>query len=464
LTRNDPVREFQAASKGRIFGRLKFLFFLYLISVYYAPRLGSGGGSSSYNIRPDMLLMLFAFPILIFAYRGVPRVFRTEWVAVWLGLYFVSSLVTALVSWLFFDSDTVAIIGPVTGVLKPLMTYLGFSFWVRRASAVQRLNLVNWALLLAMPLMLIAIGQLVNFSSINSISQEYYGRRAEVGEESVRSMFQEGRVFATFDGEPNNFGTFCAITAACWGVTAMYARKRPLLQVGRLLLFGLTIVGLLLSWSRGAMGGLAAGVLLMIILTDFRRSIKIVSAILFLAVAVVPFMPPDAISRVTQLATLRSASGSAIYFDREAGWRDNIQLWSESPVFGIMGHRKIAPDNLFVGLGSLTGTSGVLLMSAALGTAFWMGFNRFRKWSRADTRWRDPEVRARRTLYLMGAVVTLVAVVNGASANTILESRVLEPYWGLMAIVFAPYPTSAGLQFETLNVSDKVDSFEELYV
>jgi hypothetical protein len=463
LKRNDPVREFQATDEGGIFGRLKFLFFLYLISVYYAPPLGSSAGSGSTNVRPDLFVMLLAFAIMILAYRGLPRVFRTEWVAVWLGLYFLSSLVTALVSGLFLGGETVAIIGPVTGVLKPLMVYLGFTFWVRKASAVQRLKLIYWGIVLAMPLMVLAIGQFVDFANINSISQTYYGRRVDVGGKDVQNMLFVGRVYATFDGQPNNFGAFCALTAACCGVTALYLRRRLLLQIGLLLFFGLTLVGLLLSWSRGAMGGLAAGVLVVMMLTNPLRSAKIVLTILLFTATVVPLMPSTVIMRVTELATLRSQHGTAIYEDREALWRGNIELWSQDPVFGIMGVPRVPSDNLVIGLGSLTGISGLLLMSAALGTAFWRGLSRFRKWSRAATGRSDPEAHARRTLYLIGAVATLVVVVNGASTTTILDPRVLEVYWALVAIVFAPYRTSAELQFVTSNALEQVNSSEELY-
>jgi O-antigen ligase len=462
LTNNGPVREFQATGESRIFRRLKFLFFVYVISVYYAPPLG-GAGSGSYNIRPDLLVMLFGIAIMILAYRGLPRVFRTEWVAVWLGLYFLSSLITALISGLVLGGEVGAIIGPVTGVLKPLMVYLVFTFWVRRASGVQRLKLIYWGIALAMPLMLLAIGQFVNFANINSISQTYYGRRVDVGGRDVQNMLLVGRVYATFDGQPNNLGTFSAITAVCCGVTALYLRRRLLLQIILFLFFGLTLVGLLLSWSRGAMGGLAAGLLLVIMLTNPLRSVKIVLTILLFIVAVVPLMPSTAIMRVTELATLRSQRGTTIYEDREALWRGNIELWSQDPLFGVMGGSRPPPDNLAVGLGSLTGISGLLLMSAALGTAFWKGLSQFRKWSRADTGRGDPEARAKSTLYLIGAVATLVVVVNGASTNTILEARVLEVYWALVAIVFAPYRASIELQVETSNTSDQADSAEEPY-
>jgi hypothetical protein len=439
---------------------MKGLFLIYLLSVYYAPSIGRFLGIGDTNVRPDMFVMLFAFVILIFASRRLPTTNRVEWIAVWLALYWLSSLVTAFVSMAFLGGKPAAIIAPISGVLKPLMVYLTFFFWVRQTAAVERLRLVYCGMLLAMPLIPIAIAQYINFSSIRGISNTYYGRIG--GGTDVVRMFLVGRVFATFDGEPNAFGTFCAITLACCIIAALYVRKRTLLQGGLFLVFGLTLIGLLLSWSRGAMGGLAAGILLLMLLTSPLRWAKIVLAILLFVVAVGPFIPSTATMRVIQLATLRNQSGTIIYSEREALWRSNIELWGHDPVFGVMGVPISAPDNLAIGLGSLTGVSGLLLMSAALGTAFWQGLSQFRKWSRAASGWNEPELRARCALGLMAAVATLVIVVNGASAPTVMLPRVLEPYWALLAIALAPLSAPGAAQMGIANSTERLGSAHEL--
>ena len=462
MTSNSPVREFHAAGEDSIFERMKSLFLIYLLSVYYAPSVGRVLGIGDTNVRPDMFVMLFAFVILIFASRSLPTANRVEWVAVWLGLYWLSSLVTAFVSMAFLNGEPAAIAAPISGVLKPLVVYLIFFFWVRQSAAVERLRLIYWGILLAMPLMLIAIGQFLNFSSIRSLSNTYYGHIGFGGGAALTQMFLGGRVYATFDGEPNEFGTFCAITLACCIVAALYVRKKALLQGGLFLVFGLTLIGLLLSWSRGAMGGLAAGILLLIMLTSPLRWAKILLAILLFVVAVGPFLPSTATMRVIQLATLRNQHGASIYSEREGLWRGNIELWGHDPVFGVMGVPRPAPDNLAVGLGSMTGISGLLLMSAALGTAFWQGLSQFRKWSQAAGEWSDPELRARCALSLMAAVATLVIVVNGASAPTVLLPRVLEPYWALVAVALAPLPASGAARLEIANSTERLGSAQQL--
>ena len=218
-----------------------------------------------------------------------------------------------------------------------------------------------------------------------------------------------------------------------------------MLQCGLFLAFALTLFGLLLSWSRGAMGGLAAGLLLIAILTSPLRWMKIALGFLLLAVAVGPFLPLASTMRVIQLATLRNQHGAPIYSEREAIWRANVDLWKKDPLFGVMGVPVPAPDNLAIGLGSLTGISGLLMMSAALSSAFWMGLSQFRRWARIARERSDPELLARCALNLMVAVTTLAVVVNGASAPTVIEPRVLEPYWALVAIVTAPFAGLAGV-------------------
>jgi O-antigen ligase len=417
---------------------MKPYFFLYLLSVYYAPSIGRALGLGDTNVRPDVFLMFVAFVTLIFVPGNLPVAHRIEWVAVWLGLYWLSSLITALVSMAFLGGQLSAILAPITGILKPLMIYTIFFFWVRQSSAVQRLKLIYWGLLLATPLMLIAIAQFLDVSGIRDISNRYYGKIGHRGTTDVLAMLFGGRVCSTFDGEPNQFGTFCAIVLACCMVAALYVRRKAALQGGLLLVFGLTLIGLLLSWSRGAMGGLVAGVLLVMMLTSPLRWIKIALAIILFVVTVGPLMPLTATMRVIQLVTLRNQQGAPIYSEREALWHANVEIWKRDPLFGVMGVPKPAPDNLAIGLGSLTGISGLLLMSAALVAAFWKGLSQFVTWSRATSRWNEPEIRARCALSLMVSVSTLVIVVNGAATPTVLEPRVLEPYWALMAIGLAP--------------------------
>ena len=203
--------------------------------------------------------------------------------------------------------------------------------------------------------------------------------------------------------------------------------------------------------------------LVVIMLTNPIRSVKMVLAILLFVIAVVPFMPSAALSRVTEVATLRSQSGAAIYGKTARSFGARISICGGRSLFGIMGVSRPPPDNLAVGLGSLTGISGLLLMSAALGTAFWKGLRWFKKRSRTETGRSDLEMRARQTLYLVGAVATFVVIVNGSSSPTILEARVLEVYWALVATVFAPYRTSVEQQFVPSNSSEQANSTEECY-
>ncbi len=150
------------------------------------------------------------------------------------------------------------------------------------------------------------------------------------------------RRVTSFYGFPNAVGLFAApvvVLMCAWAVALFRDPKRRAYSPLALAAALLGAAAIVFASSKGAMLGVAAG-LLVLGLSDARLRAATLIAVIAACVFVVAY--PPALSRASVLVSLRDSSGSV----RSIIWRETLTMLSDDPVFGagLSGYRgRIAP-------------------------------------------------------------------------------------------------------------------------
>lgn len=144
-----------------------------------------------------------------------------------------------------------------------------------------------------------------------------------------------GRATGIFS-QPNELGSFCAVVTLL-AVGTAFAHQRRALRRLCLLAAAASTVGLVLSLSRGAWIGTAAGVLLLTwLIPQLRR--KVLGALVLISIAgaclmLIPTTASIASILVARLDSITSPTNP--YDDRPAIWAEATHQFLEHPLFGV---------------------------------------------------------------------------------------------------------------------------------
>jgi hypothetical protein len=403
----------------------------YLVLVLYSPSLFRSLGFVSRGLRLDEVMLLGAWPLLMWAR---PRRFWQAFfspVGVALAILPVVVLVGGVTSLVFFpDTQPGVVLALVWGFARPLLVFVAVATLLSGTALASRRLLVTTLLVLSLGLFLFAVAQMLRVGPAVKLALGPYGRKDVSERDVMQSSLLAGKVWGTFDGQPNSFGSFWLVLVCLEG--ALLAARRRASQHRRSLLPWVLValcsgLGLLMSGSRGAMGGAALGLAAILFASGGARSLRVlvvIGAVLALGVAVLPHF---LIERVELLIRLQGYGGAPIYQTRIPYWREDVAFWLQNPLLGAAGRPVAPPDNFYL---SLLVNGGVALLVWQLAC---VGLVAQRLW----------QLRRQSGYALRDMATGLLAatgglLINGISVPTFTMARVQELYWFLVALLLAP--------------------------
>lgn len=412
------------ASKRRA---VKWWTFLFLVLLLYGPPVLRDLPVVARGVKLDHLLLLATFLVLVVTRPKLAQKAIASRVGFTLLLFCLSSFISAVLSVCFLDASLLSALAAVWGFSRPFLTYVVVYSLLYGAPVSLERNTLNILLGLGVGVSLIGIAQYFQVSPVIEVTETFYGRKH--GQELVSQALRSGRVYSTFDGQPNSFGTFSVLVGALALVSYLHNGGWF-----RLSLMALPVLGLALSWSRGAYAGLFAAMAVSASL--IRRFRQIGRLVMLAAAAVIVFwMVPQSVIRIQQLLKLQSYGGESIFDARLVYWLENLRLIKLNPFFGVMGIPTAPFDSLFVGLLTTHGIVGSMIFLLSIVSVL-------------------VECRRRQTTFCKGLIAgTFGLLVNGVSSPSFFGERVAELYWFMVALALAPKEAShstrtQGLEFD----------------
>lgn len=252
-----------------------------------------------------------------------------------------------------------------------------------------------------------------------------YGLTQIPGGERISAPFEEF-------GEPNTYGGYLVLIGAVAGAL-LTEIKGYWSKAGLLVLLGLIFINLVFTQSRSSY---LAAVPAYLVLTFFSRYRTYLITALIAVVVVFPLVVPRTVSQriaytfdqpresgQIQMGKLRIDTSTS---ERLRSWRSGMEGWLKRPILGY-------------------GTTGftfmdaqyprILVESGAIGfCAFlWLIYSLFKFGISIRINHPDPFTRALAIGFLAGLSGL---VVHAIGANTFIIVRIMEPFWGLTAILF----------------------------
>lgn len=134
-----------------------------------------------------------------------------------------------------------------------------------------------------------------------------------------------GRVYSFFD----NANTYAQVLVMLLGVTMglLFASRTLRGKLASLIALGAGLAAIAMTYSRASWVGLAAAVLLFILLAERR----LLPVLLLAVVALLPFLPPSIYNRILTIFDFSDSSTSSRFPIYEVGFR----IWKTSPITGV---------------------------------------------------------------------------------------------------------------------------------
>ena len=409
----------------------RLILFVYVGALLLSPPLRLSGIPGMRGFTADQFLVFialagFAFVGPRFFGKALRDCFRRGFFVGYLYAAVVAVAIVAVAFRIVVDSSQLepAIeLARLYGVMRPafvivlgvLITRL---YFLEAFDKAYRDLVVCFLVIGAFPLM-VGLGQGLGVPSVVDFSANYYSRGSNF---DVVLMY--GRAYGTFDGQPNVFGTFCAIYILflinylrfSWRLVALV----PLL--------GLAVLCLIFSGSRGAMLALLiAGMAWMVVSKGF--SFIVYAGFLLFVLAGVFFLfegvlPEAQTGRLISALGLGSGGDPGLATTRLPYWSMMIDLFLQKPLrllWGVPGYLMPPTDNLQLAWVAALGLFGALIylyIVLRLASKFFQ--------------LRDKE----------GAefgVLSLVFLLNGVSYPTFFNGRLGDFFWLAAACVVLGY-------------------------
>jgi hypothetical protein len=393
----------------------------YLLILLLAPALPIAVSFASRGLKADQVLLLPLLGVILLAHgRQVLRAAAHPVGAV-LWLFAVSAMASSLWSAAFVPGAAAgALIASTWGATRvPLVFTLAFAL-VSRVSQHGRRWVPRIVIALGAITVCVSILQLIGGNPIHDLTIQHYARKGDF--DAVVEGFDLGRVYGTFDGQPNVFGTFMVLCIAL--AVSTWLRRTSWMAVASAVLFGF---GLTVSWSRGAYAGGLAALVVVAVLSGRRRLVRFLMAGGMLSIAVLLMVPEGTKHRFELLLAGKGYGNESIFETRRAFWAQNLALFKSSPLFGVRGMDAPPFDNLLIALAVTQGVIGLAIFMFAL----WRAWKLCHRIGSADAH-------PLSSTALGLAAATVGFLVNGMSIPTFFGERVQEAYWFLMGAVAAP--------------------------
>lgn len=422
----------QAASRRRW---IEYWCLLYLVLLLLAPPMLQDLPFVARGMKADQVLVYVSLSMLLLCTRRM-RVASDG--RLWLemaAIYAATAWLTMLLTpWSYDDVDI--LVGAVSALGSSRPFFIGLTVALmhnsldetnlKGATSEQRFLkhlTISFALIGVIPL-IVGILQYLGVTSVVALTARYYGRaRVPTDPTSFRL-----RVYGTFDGQENSFGTYAAVYALMLAGFVLGGLKGAN-RWRYSLLSAVGLIACLLSGSRGAYVALFLGFLSLLILLKPTtvRIIQYMGGAGVLAAVAYSLVRPSTRQRVQMVLDWAGYGGRGALDDRWPYWMRNLAIWSRSPIFGGRGIENAPPDNLLVGLLVTGGLLGLVAFGLLLVISLVTLVRRYRHKGSWAGIWAANLIS-----------VTVLLLVNGVSIPSFFVERVGDLYWFLLGtLVFS---------------------------
>lgn len=261
----------------------------------------------------------------------------------------------------------------------------------------------------------------------------FHGLKEIPGGERISAPF-EGEV-----GEPNTYGGYLVLLGAV--AAALVEEVRGYWsRIGLILLLILIGINLVFTQSRSSYMAIIPAYLVLALLSRWRfYLITVMIGIL----AMGPFILPHTVkARIAHTFTQPRESGQlqvgklkldTSTSERLKSWKNGYEGWLKKPLMGYGTTGFTFMDAQFLRILVEAGLVGILVF-------LWLLYSLFRFGIAIRLNHPDPFTRALATGFIAGLVGL---VVHAIGANTFIIVRIMEPFWGLTAILFVMSKVSA---------------------
>lgn len=405
---------------------IKGSIFLYVALIVLSPALRIPGVQGMRGVAGDhvLLIVLLAFFFLISSRKFFDAAVVAFKKKGGLAQFYFGFTIISIVAVAFrLLADTAAYaplieISRLYGFVRPALLMLLVSVLLKFYSYEPQENLLNifQVAILIFGGLSIALGVLqgLGYLEVDLFLTTYYSRDVNFDD-----VLKYGRAYATFDGQPNVFGTFCGLYVLL--ALARIGGVWSALLLGPLVILG--GVGLMFSGSRGAMLGMFLGLLFWIVLSRNLKAVFVVSIGLLCGVLVInlaeDLVPASLINRLT-LNDGGGTGAAGIAETRLPYWNQISELLQDNPVrwiFGVPGNLMPPTDNLHLALIASVGIPGFIVFMFLLISLFRAQIDNQHFQSR---------------IFL---VVLVFLFLNGTSYPTYFSARIGDLFWMWAAFV-----------------------------
>jgi hypothetical protein len=405
---------------------LLFWFKLYLLLLIFSPALFKGFATTARGITPDQVLLSLTFVYVLLRYPSYVRHCLRSRIGFCLVVFFLCATISGALSLLGLpDSSFVLVLAGLWGDSRPLLIYCVGWIFSTMLDDKARANLIGFLLKLGVVEMLVAVAQYIHWTPIIKLTSTLYMRA--LGQSSVLEGLVLGRVYGTFDGQPNSYGCFMVIIVS-YALSLFVIGLRASTMVKYLCILLSAILGLALSWSRGSFAGAFASILVITLMYGGMKVARIGFVLLVSAVGLYYLLPSRILDRFSQLVQMRDYGGDSIFQQRLPYWHENIHLWLENPFFGVMGLKTAPLDSLYLGLLTTNGLVGAMCFLIVLLSVCYSIFKLLKVQNGTRSR-------AFKAICIATLAVTIGLLVNGVSVPSFFINRGEELYWLLVALV-----------------------------
>ena len=400
---------------------------LYILLLLFGPPILGDIAFTARGLMLDHIILFLTFP-LILSHRPI-SVFRTlKWPPAFiLFMYLVFSIITGVFSACLISEVSYAQIAIfLWGNSRPIIVILVVSFLARNLSNNEIRDVIWFFLLACIVEILVGLAQECQIEPLLSISAELYNRK--IGGQEIAARLLSGRQFAfgTMNGLSNVFGTLMILSGGVALVELLLNRKGKRFIV--LVVFLGSLLGLLLSGSRGAMAGWIVMVLTMCTAMGIKRlvaigSIAVIGGLYFYYMIISHIQQ----KKILLLLSGQGYNGEPFYTPRLKFWLPAIDSTLETnPILGFIGVPTLPSDNLYVMLFQHGGIIGLGLFTSATLAIIILMLNSFFKARTVECRY-----------YAIGMVaITLGFMFNGVSLVSFFAARVMELYFLLLVLAW----------------------------
>jgi hypothetical protein len=414
---------------------------IFIILLFFAPPFLQELEYVARGLKIDQLLLYVLFIIIIFVYpQKIIIIFKQNNILKYLLVFSISAFITVLTSSLLFR-DFSFVKGTINflGQFRILILIITTLFLLNNKD-VNENNIINLMIFCGFIVILIGILQYLKIPIIYNLTTTLYTRKS--GMDAVILAINAGRVYGTFDGQANTFGTFTIIESIL--ALSMYyqnVKAKTHKKYFYILAFFISIIGLLFSGSRGAYAGFLIAILFFLII-NYRYLIKnIFFLTIYLALSYM-LIPEWIKNRIYMLFTLQGYNGETIYENRLPYWFGNLKIFSYNPLFGVKGVPMYPPDSLYFGLLTGNGIIGLVIFMMLLFYIIHL-LNKFR------------HINSKIKYVNLGLIsIILGMMVNGISIPSFFVERVQEIFWLLFSLIY-----SLNLKELRGNSNEKIKSF-----